>query len=65
MGDDGANGVAARVRRGGLVIAQDTATSAVAGKPRAAAAAGAQVVLALDEIGPALVALRPFAGVGR
>ena len=64
MGDDGAKGVAALVARGGLVIAQDTATSAVAGMPRAAAAAGAQVVLALDEIGPAIAALRPYAKVG-
>jgi hypothetical protein len=32
--------------------------------PRAAAAAGAQVVLALDEIGPAIAGLRPYAGVG-
>jgi two-component system chemotaxis response regulator CheB len=64
MGADGAKGVAALVKRGGLVIAQDSATSAVAGMPQAAASAGAQVVLALDEIGPAIVALRPFAGVG-
>jgi two-component system chemotaxis response regulator CheB len=62
MGVDGAKGVAALVQRGGLVIAQDTATSAVAGMPRAAASAGAQVVLALDEIGPAIIALRPVAG---
>jgi two-component system chemotaxis response regulator CheB len=64
MGDDGAKGVAAIVARGGLVIAQDTATAAVAGMPRAAVAAGAQTVLALDEIGPAIAALRPAAGVG-
>jgi two-component system chemotaxis response regulator CheB len=64
MGDDGAKGVAAIVARGGLVIAQDTATSAVAGMPRAAASAGAQAVLALDDIGPAIAALRPHAGVG-
>jgi len=63
MGDDGARGVAALVGRGGLVIAQDTATSAVGGMPEAAASAGAQVVLALDEIGPAVAALRAFAGV--
>jgi two-component system, chemotaxis family, protein-glutamate methylesterase/glutaminase len=63
MGDDGSKGVAALVGRGALVIAQDTATSAVAGMPRAAAAAGAQVVLALEEIGPALAALHPQARV--
>jgi len=63
MGDDGARGVAALVAHGGLVIAQDTATSAVAGMPGAAASAGAQVVLALDEIGPAVAGLRAFAGV--
>jgi two-component system chemotaxis response regulator CheB len=65
MGDDGARGVAALVAQGALVIAQDIATSAVAGMPRAAAAAGAQVVLALDEIGPAVAALQPQARVTR
>ncbi len=65
MGDDGAHGVAAMVARGALVIAQDTASSAVAGMPRAAAAAGAQAVLPLEEIGPAIAALRPRAGVVR
>jgi two-component system chemotaxis response regulator CheB len=59
MGDDGAKGVAALVGRGALVIAQDAASAAVAGMPRAAVAAGAQVVLSLDEIGPAIAALHP------
>jgi two-component system chemotaxis response regulator CheB len=59
MGTDGAKGVAALVERGALVIAQDAASSAVAGMPRAAAAAGAQVELSLDEIGAAIAALHP------
>lgn len=63
MGADGAAGVEALVQRGALVIAQDLASSAVDGMPRAAAAAGAQVVLPLDEIGAAVAALRPRAGV--
>lgn len=57
MGDDGATGVAAVVRAGGLAIAQDERSSVVAGMPRAAAAAGAQVVLPLAEIGPAVASL--------
>ena len=65
MGDDGAKGVAAMVARGALVIAQDTASSAVAGMPRAAAAAGAQAVLPLEQIGPAIAALHPHAGAAR
>jgi two-component system chemotaxis response regulator CheB len=57
MGADGARGVAAVVARGGLAIAQDEATSAVAGMPRAAVAAGARFVLPLSEIGPLLAQL--------
>lgn len=57
MGADGAAGVAAVVAAGGLAIAQDAATSAVDGMPLAAVRAGAQRVLALDAIGPALAAL--------
>jgi two-component system chemotaxis response regulator CheB len=59
MGDDGAKGVAALVGRGALVIAQDAASAVVAGMPRAAAAAGAQLILSLDEIGAAIAALHP------
>jgi two-component system chemotaxis response regulator CheB len=54
MGRDGAHGVEAIVRVGGSVIAQDEHTSAVFGMPRAAAEAGAQVVLPLAEIATAL-----------
>jgi two-component system, chemotaxis family, protein-glutamate methylesterase/glutaminase len=58
MGDDGARGVGAVVATGGLAIAQDPANATVVGMPRAAVAAGAQVVLELGQIGPALATLR-------
>jgi two-component system chemotaxis response regulator CheB len=58
MGSDGAAGTAAVRAAGGVTIAQDEATSAIFGMPRAAAErGGAELVLALDEIAPALVAL--------
>lgn len=64
MGRDGAEGVEAIRAVGGLVIAQDEETSAVFGMPRAAAESGADLVLPLDEIGPALRGLRT-AGAAR
>jgi two-component system, chemotaxis family, protein-glutamate methylesterase/glutaminase len=57
MGHDGARGVEAIMRAGGSVIAQDEDSSAVFGMPRAAAEAGAEVVLPLASIAAALRAL--------
>jgi two-component system chemotaxis response regulator CheB len=57
MGNDGARGVRSVRAAGGVVIAQDESTSAIFGMPRAAAAAGADVVLPLDEIASALLEL--------
>jgi two-component system chemotaxis response regulator CheB len=54
MGHDGALGVAAVRRAGGRVIAQDEESSAVFGMPRAAAEAGADLVLPLPRIAGAL-----------
>jgi two-component system, chemotaxis family, protein-glutamate methylesterase/glutaminase len=55
MGDDGAAGLAALRSRGASTIAQDEASAVVYGMPRAAAAAGgAERVLPLDAIGPAV-----------
>lgn len=60
MGKDGAAGLLAIRRAGGLTIAQDEATSVVYGMPREAALLGAaERVLPLAEIGPALAALAP------
>jgi two-component system chemotaxis response regulator CheB len=58
MGRDGAAGLLAIRRRGGLTIAQDEATCVVYGMPREAALLGAaERVLPLGEIGPAIAAL--------
>jgi len=58
MGRDGASGLLAVRKAGGLTIAQDEATSVVYGMPREAVLLGAaERVLPLGEIGPALAAL--------
>ena len=60
MGSDGALGLKALRRKGYHTIAQDQATSAVYGMPKAAAALDAAVdVLPLDRIAPRLVTLFP------
>lgn len=63
MGRDGAGGVEAVHRVGGLTIAQDEESSAVFGMPRAAAERGAELVLPLDQIASRLCALRPVTPV--
>jgi two-component system, chemotaxis family, protein-glutamate methylesterase/glutaminase len=58
MGRDGAQGLVAVRRAGGMTIAQDEATSIVYGMPREAVlAGGAAMVLSLGNIGAALAAL--------
>ncbi|QHE90491.1 chemotaxis response regulator protein-glutamate methylesterase [Pandoraea fibrosis] len=58
MGRDGASGLGAMRTQGFITIAQDRATSAVYGMPKAAAEAGAaSEILALPTIAPQLVAL--------
>ena len=57
-GNDGASGAVAIKAAGGVVIAQDKATSAFFGMPGAAIEAGAvDFVLPLDDIAPALMRL--------
>jgi two-component system chemotaxis response regulator CheB len=57
MGKDGAGGAGAVREAGGLVVAQDEATSAVYGMPKAVVEGGADWVLPLEEIAPRLRAL--------
>ena len=57
MGDDGAKGLLAIRQAGGLTIAQDRATSAVFGMPKAAEALGAvSQIVPVDEIARIVVA---------
>ena len=64
MGRDGALGLLAIRRAGGLTIAQDEASCVVYGMPREAVLMGAaEHVLPLQEIGPALAVLAVLAGV--
>jgi two-component system chemotaxis response regulator CheB len=60
MGRDGAAGVAKLHRGGGSAIAQDEASSVVFGMPRAAAEAGAELVLPVSQIAGALRQLTPL-----
>jgi two-component system, chemotaxis family, protein-glutamate methylesterase/glutaminase len=58
MGNDGAAGAASVRRRGGLAIAQDEASCAVFGMPKAAIDQGVDVVLPPGEIATRLLGLR-------
>jgi two-component system, chemotaxis family, protein-glutamate methylesterase/glutaminase len=58
MGRDGAEGLADVATGGGITIAQDEATSAIFGMPRAAAERGVELVLPLARIAPTLSSLR-------
>jgi two-component system chemotaxis response regulator CheB len=57
MGKDGAAGIAAVRAAGGVTIAQDEESSAIYGMPKAAAEHGAELILPLGEIAPALLTL--------
>ena len=59
MGSDGAAGALAVRLRGGLAMAQDEASSAVYGMPKAAAEGGVELVLSPAQIAARLLALRP------
>ena len=57
MGSDGADGTAAVRAAGGITVAQDESSSSIYGMPRSARARGAEVILPLEAIGPALAGL--------
>ncbi len=63
MGRDGAAGAAEIRRAGGIVIAQDEASSVVYGMSRAVAEDGADLVASPTEIADALAALNPARGI--
>ncbi len=67
MGSDGLAGSRAIVSAGGMVIAQDAATSTVWGMPRSVVDEGlAHAVLSVEAIGPTVCGLMlPFTSVGR
>ena len=59
IGSDGAAGAAEIRRRGGLAIAQDKASSAVFGMPRAAIELGVQIVQSPAQLATTLLGLKP------
>ena len=61
MGRDGAEGTRLVRAAGGLTIAQDDGSAALNGMPRAAADAGAELVLPPEEIAGAMCVMRPRA----
>jgi two-component system chemotaxis response regulator CheB len=64
MGRDGAEGLGAVRKAGGLTIAQDEASSAVYGMPKEAAKQGAELILPLEKIAGALAGLGSDRRVG-